>query len=236
MKKGITYVLTIAGIWFLGVSCMLQQVSRGEDLSSAALDMVVLPHVVLDGELSVEKAINQRRSVRDYVNDSLTLAEIAQLLWAAQGITDEATGKRAAPSAGATYPLEIYLLAGNVDGLSPGLYHYRPHDHDLILLKQGALQDPLGEAALDQESVKDAAAVILFTAVYERTTQKYGERGIRYVHIETGHAAQNVFLQAGALGLGTVVIGAFDDQSLRELMSLKEGEHPLYLMPVGRIE
>lgn len=236
MKKGITYVLAIAGIWFLGVSCMFQQVSPVEDLSSAALDVVALPDVILDGELSVERAINQRRSIRDYVNNPLNLNEIAQLLWAAQGITDEATGKRAAPSAGATYPLELYLVAGNVDGLSPGLYQYRPHNHDLTLLKQGDLQDALAEAALDQESVSDAAAVILFTAIYERTTQRYGERGVRYVHIETGHAAQNVYLQAEALGLGTVVVGAFDDQTLRELMGLEEGEHPLYLMPVGRIK
>lgn len=236
MKTVITYMLAIIGIWFTGVSCMLQQESQTGDPNSAALAVVNLPDVVLDGDMSVEKAINQRRSIRDYVNKTLTLTEIAQLLWAAQGITDKATGKRVAPSAGATYPLEIYLVAGNVEGLSPGLYKYRPHEHDLFMLKQGALQDAFGEAALNQESVRDAAAVILFTAVYERTTQKYGERGVRYVHIETGHAAQNVFLQAGALSLGTVVIGAFDDQSLRELMNLDVGEHPLYMMPVGRIE
>jgi len=236
MKTVITYTLTIIGIWFIGVSCMWQQERQQEQFNSAARDKVNLPDVVLDGDMSVEKAINQRRSIRDYVNNPLSLAEIAQLLWAAQGITDKATGKRAAPSAGATYPLEVYLVAGNVDDLSSGLYKYRPHKHDLTLLKQGSLQDAFCEAALGQESVRDAAAVILFTAVYERTTQKYGERGVRYVHIETGHAAQNVFLQAGALGLGTVVVGAFDDQSLRELMSLDVGEHPLYLMPVGRIE
>jgi SagB-type dehydrogenase family enzyme len=236
MKKVILYGLTVISILFMGVSCMVQQVSRQEDLNSAAQDSINLPDVVLGGELSVEEAINQRRSIREYVDKPLTLPEIAQLLWAAQGITDEATGKRAAPSAGATYPLEVYLVAGNVDGLSPGLYQYRPHEHDLTLLEPGALQDELADAALDQESVKDAAAVILFTAVYERTTQRYGERGVRYVHIETGHAAQNVYLQAGALGLGTVVVGAFDDQSLRELVGLEEGEHPLYLMPVGRIE
>lgn len=236
MKKVILYGLTVISILVLGVSCMVQQVSRQEDLITAAQDIVNLPEVVLDGELSVEKAINQRRSIREYANKPLTMPEIAQILWAAQGITDEATGKRAAPSAGATYPLEVYLVAGNVDGLSPGLYQYRPHEHALTLLKQGALQDALAEAALDQESVKDAAAVLLFSAVYERTTQRYGERGVRYVHIETGHAAQNVYLQVEALGLGTVVIGAFDDQSLRELAGLEEGEHPLYLMPVGRIE
>jgi SagB-type dehydrogenase family enzyme len=236
MKKVITFTLTIIGIWFLGVSCMWQQESQQGDPSSAALSLVKLPEVVLDGDMSVEKAINQRRSIRDYVNKSLTLFEIAQLLWAAQGITDEATGKRAAPSAGATYPLEIYLVSGDVEGLSPGLYQYRPHEHNLILLKQDILQDAFSEAALDQESVRDAAAVIVFTAVYERTTQRYGERGVRYVHIETGHAAQNVYLQAVALGLGTVVVGAFDDHSFRKLMSLNEGEHPLYLMPIGRIE
>ena len=186
-----------------------------------------------DSDVSLEQTLLQRRSVRDYTNEPLSLQQVSQLLWAAQGITD-LRGLRTAPSAGALYPLEIYLVVGDVENLARGVYHYQPVGHTLTKVLDGDLRAKLAAAALGQGCVKEGAINIVFTAVYERTTQKYGERGIRYVHMEVGHAAQNVYLQAVALNLGTVVIGAFHDDQVREILSLPQQEQPLYIMPVGR--
>jgi SagB-type dehydrogenase family enzyme len=194
---------------------------------------VKLPEPVSDGKRSLESALNERRSVRDYTAASLILAELAQLLWAAQGVTSP-DGLRTAPSAGALYPLETYVAAGRVDGLSSGLYKYEPAGHSLTLVAGGDERAGLAAAALGQTCVETAAAVIAFAAVYGRTTAKYGERGRRYVHMEVGHAAQNVCLQATALGLGIVVVGAFDDRALRTVLHLARGEEPLGLVCVGR--
>ncbi|MGB2841855.1 MAG: SagB/ThcOx family dehydrogenase [Halobacteriota archaeon] len=183
--------------------------------------------------VSVEDALSKRRSIRDYSGESLTIEEVSQLLWAAQGITSPGGG-RTAPSAGALYPLELYLVAGDVEGIDKGVYRYRPEEHDLEKVKDGDVRAELADAALGQECVKDAAIDIVFTAVYARTTWKYGERGIRYVHIEVGHTAQNVYLQAVSLDLGTVVIGAFIDSEVKKIVSAGEQEEPLYIMPVGR--
>lgn len=172
--------------------------------------------------------------MRAYGDAPLTLAEISQLLWAAQGITHPA-GYRTAPSAGGLYPLELYLLVGNVTELAAGVYHYQPHEHELVRIAAGDKREALGQAALDQEAVHDAAAVIVMTAVFERTTVKYGERGIQYVHMEVGGAAQNVYLQAVSLDLGTVFIGAFYDDEVQALLNVSDDERPLCLMPVGRL-
>jgi SagB-type dehydrogenase family enzyme len=153
--------------------------------------------------------------------------ELSQLLWAAQGETD-ARGYRAAPSAGALYPLEIYLVT------EKGLYHYEPDAHALTPLDKGDLREGVWRAGLEQESLRDAPAVFVLTAVYERTKIKYGARAERYVHLEAGHAAQNLLLQAVALDLGAVPIGAFDDQGVQAALSLPEDHEPLYLIPVGR--
>jgi SagB-type dehydrogenase family enzyme len=195
-------------------------------------EIIRLPEPRYDSTTSIEKALLKRRSVRDYKDEPLTLTEVAQLLWAAQGITDP-RGFRTAPSAGALYPLELYVVAGNVKNLSNGIYRYRPHSHDLLRVVQGDKRTDLCHAALGQPSVKDAAAVIVFSGVYERTTGKYGARGIRYVHIEVGHAAQNVYLQAVSLNLGTVVIGAFHDDAVKRILSMPAREQPLCIMPVG---
>ncbi len=186
-----------------------------------------------DSDTSIEEALLKRRSVRRYKDKPLTLTEISQLLWAAQGITDP-RGLRAAPSAGALYPLEIYVVAGNVNGLPDGIYNYKPRKHELARVVKGDKRIELCNAALGQPSVRNAAVVIVFSAVYERTTVKYGERGIRYVHIEAGHAAQNLFLQAVPLNLGAVVIGAFYDDEVKKVMKMTDREQPLYIMPVGR--
>ena len=160
------------------------------------------------------------------------LEDVAQLLWAAQGITGRRSF-RAAPSAGALYPLELYLVAGDVDGLSPGIYRYRPRTHDLVLIANGDLRKPLAKAALDQSVVRRAPATLVLTGIYQRTMKKYGQRGRRYVHMEVGHAAQNVYLQATARGLGTVMVGAFHDQEVSTTLELPSDHVPLGLMPVG---
>jgi SagB-type dehydrogenase family enzyme len=198
-------------------------------------DMIKLPEIVQESDTSIEKALLKRRSVRSYKDSPLTLAEVSQLLWAAQGITSP-RGLRTAPSAGALYPLEIYVIAGNVNDLPDGIYNYRPLKHELVTIVKGDKRNELCNAARGQSSIRTAAAVIVFSAVYERITMKYGNRGIKYVHIETGHAAQNVFLQAVSLNLGTVVIGAFFDDVVTEVLTMPDGEQPLYIMPVGRMK
>jgi len=199
-----------------------------------AKGMLDLPEPKHDGEVSVEKALLGRRSVRRCGDKPLALAEVSQLLWAAQGVTDPKRGFRTAPSAGALYPLETYIVAGNVNGLADGVYRYLPRDHTLLKVADGDRRAELARAALGQPFVGRAPAVIVFSAVYERVTRKYGERGVRYVDMEAGHAAQNVYLQCESLGLGTVVVGAFRDKDVKRLVGLGDDERPLYLLPVGR--
>lgn len=195
---------------------------------------IKLPEPRLKGGVSLEEALLKRRSVRSYTGESLLLGEVSQLLWSAQGITGE-SGGRTAPSAGALYPLEIYLIAGDVKALSPGVYKYHPQGHELIRVRAKDVREELAAAALGQSCVKEGAINIVIAAVYERTTGKYGERGVRYVHMEAGHAAQNIYLQASALNLGTVVIGAFYDDRVKEILGLAAQEQPLYIMPVGKL-
>jgi SagB-type dehydrogenase family enzyme len=194
---------------------------------------IALPEPAYDSDTSVEKALLERRSVRTYKEGFLTLSELGQLLWAAQGITDP-TGKRTAPSAGALYPLEIYIVVGQVEGLGPAIYKYRPESHALTKMTDGDQRKALSRAAVDQEYVSQGAIDIVITAVYERVTGKYGERGVRYTHLEAGHAAQNVCLEVVSLGLGAVTIGAFDDDEVRKILSAPDDEEPLYIIPVGR--
>jgi SagB-type dehydrogenase family enzyme len=194
---------------------------------------VALPEPSVAGSTSLEQLLAQRRSIRDYQAAALELAEIGQLLWAAQGIT-HLQGLRTAPSAGALYPLELYVVAGHIEGLAQGVYHYDPSHHQLMKTSDADLRDTLTRAALSQGCIKHASAVIVFTADYERTTRKYGERGKRYVHIEVGHAAQNLFLQSESFGLATVVVGAFNDDEVARLLRLPADLQPLLLMPVGR--
>jgi len=194
---------------------------------------IKLPQPRYRSSISVEQALLKRRSIREYKNEPLTLAEVSQLLWAAQGITDP-EGYRTAPSAGALYPLEVYVVIGNVKGIKAGVYKYKPYEHELIKIKDGDVRDELMKAAFRQIYILKAPIDIVFAAVYERTTSKYGKRGIRYVHMEVGHAAQNVYLQAVALNLGTVVIGAFWDKEVRKVLNMPDNEHPLCIMPVGK--
>jgi len=194
---------------------------------------IKLPDPLLDGRISLEQSLLKRRCIRNFSNEALTLQEVSQLLWAAQGITSP-KGYRTCPSAGALYPLEILVITGNVLDMDSGAYRYTPKNHELTLTLEGDLRPALAGAGLKQSSIQNAAINFVLSAVYDRTTWKYGQRGIQYVHMETGHAAQNVCLQATALGLGTVMIGAFRDNNVKEALNLSVDEEPLYILPVGK--
>lgn len=195
-----------------------------------------LPDPHRTGEMAVEAAIDRRRSRRQFGDGPLSLETVGQLLWAAQGITDPEGGYRAAPSAGATYPLELVLTVaeGGVDDLQAGIYRYRQDAHALVTVAEGDPQPALREAALDQAWIEQARANIVVAGVDDRTTRQYADRGAkRYVPMEAGHAGQNIYLQATALDLGTVAVGAFDDAAVSRIVHLDETERPLYIYPVG---
>lgn len=196
-------------------------------------DVIDLPKPELKGKVSIEEAIAQRRSVRNFSGGPISLQALSQILWAAQGITDTLNKFRSAPSAGALYPLEIYVVVSNVFDLSQGIYKYKPEGHKLILMKTGDFRQELMKEALWQDWISQSSVVLVFAAVYERTTWKYGKRGIQYVHMEVGHSAQNVCLQVTALGLGTTTVGAFNDEGVKKVLGLDTNEVPLYILPIG---
>ncbi|MCS7315101.1 MAG: SagB/ThcOx family dehydrogenase [Bryobacterales bacterium] len=211
--------------WLVPVLVVAAACAQGQEIR--------LPPPVQDGKVSLEKCLVARRSVRSFRDEAVKLAEVSQLLWAAQGITG-GQRLRTAPSAGALYPLELYLLAGKVEGLPPGVYKYRPEGHGLVRLAHEDRRAALAEAALGQQFVAQAPAVFVIAGVYERTAKRYGDRAPRYVHIEVGHAGQNLCLQAVALGLGSVPVGAFRDPEVKRVTGMAEDEAPLYILPVGR--
>lgn len=192
-----------------------------------------LPEARLSGALSVERALQGRRSLRDFGDRPLALQELAQLLWAAQGLT-HAGGYRTAPSAGALYPLEVYAVVGNVTGLKVGVYRYLPIEHQLARVVEGDRRGTVATAALSQNWIRQAPAILVIAGVFERTARKYGVRATQYVHFEAGCAAQNVALQGVAEGIGSVVVGAFDDAAVVGAAGLAPGERPIALLPVGR--
>lgn len=202
-------------------------------MTDRRFETVKLPQPQLSGDMSLEEALFRRRSVREYADAPLNLEEVSQLLWAAQGKT-AAWGGRTSPSAGALYPLEIYLAAGNVEGLESGIFKYISEGHELAAIKAGDAREKLQAVALGQSCIGEAAIDIVIAAVFERTAAKYGQRAERYVHMEAGHAAQNICLQATAMQLGAVPIGAFNDKGVSEIISLSADEAPLYILPVGR--
>lgn len=194
--------------------------------------MIGLPEPARSGKVSVEEALWGRMSVRKYRDEELSLAQVGQLLWAAQGQSD-ASGHRTIPSAGGLYPLEVYLVAGKVEDLEAGVYHYLPGEHGLRRIAGGDIRPSLASAALDQRWMEEAPVILVIAAVYERTHAKYGERTVRYVHMEVGAAAQNVYLEAESLGMGTVFVGAFYELRVQSAMELAEDVTPLCLLPVG---
>lgn len=203
--------------------------------------IIYLPMPRKISSISVEEAILWRRSIREYTLDPIKLEHLAMILWAAYGITDTVRGFRASPSAGATYPLELYVLIGeksvtNDDGkyLRAGIYKYNVYTHTLNIVVEGDLREELYRASLEQECVRKAPLSIIVTAIFERTTRIYGNRGrVRYVPMEVGHLGQNVYLMATALGLGAVVIGAFNDVQVAEIIRASYGEEPMYIIPIG---
>ena len=201
-----------------------------------ALKVRLDPPAVQDG-MPIWETVGGRRSVRDFARDPVSLAELSQMLWASQGITLQEMdwGFRAAPSAGALYPVETYLSVQNVSGLEPGIYHYSPGDHAVELVKGGAFGTRLAEAALDQDFLADAGVVFSWTAVFARSAWKYAERAYRYIYLDAGHIAQNVALAAVALGLGSCQVAALYDDEVNALLGVDgEEESVLYLTAVGR--
>ncbi|MCI2426522.1 SagB/ThcOx family dehydrogenase [Candidatus Acetothermia bacterium] len=197
--------------------------------------IIMLPSPRHTGEMSVEEAIFRRRSIRRFPDEPLTLPEVSQLLWAAGGKTiDGVTGPtRAFPSAGGLYPFEIYLVAGNVTGLADGIYRFRWRDHSLEMIKEGDFRAELMEASLRQRFVAQAPVSIVWVGDFARIRRFYGARGVdRYISMDVGGAGQNVHLQAEALNLGTVIVGAFHDHLVQRI--LRTELTPLYIMPVGR--
>lgn len=208
---------------------LLKLLSYAEDRT---MKIIQLPSPKNDSQVSVEKALLKRRSVRSYSKKAITLTDIGQLLWAGQGITED-NFLRTAPSAGALYPIELYLCVYNVEGLEVGIYKYLPHKHSLQLVKNKDVRNSLARAALGQEWVRDGNAAIVIAAVFERTTRKYGNRGINYVYFEAGCVAENIHLQAETLKIGTVVVGAFYDDEVKNLLLMEKNETPIAIMPVG---
>ncbi len=195
--------------------------------------LIPLPEPRLRSKVSLERALAERRSKRAYASAPVELAEAGQLLWAAQGITGPEE-QRTAPSAGALYPLELYLSATKVDGLAPGLYRYHPEAHELALHAAGDRRRDLTAAADDQDCVRFSACVILLAAATERTAVKYGQRAAKFICLEAGHAAENACLQATALGLGVCEVGAFDPEAVKGLFHLPAEEEAIYMLTVGR--
>jgi len=197
--------------------------------------ILLLPKHKPKGSISVEEAIASRRTRRDFQAKPLSLEELAQLLWAAQGITGSDGHLRAAPSGGALYPLDVYAVVGeaSVKGLASGAYRYLPSQHGLEQIRSGDLREAVARASLGQMWVADAPVSLVVTAEYARIEGKYGSRGRRYALVEVGHVGQNIFLQAEALGLGVGIVGAFDDARLAKALHLPRTHEPLIVMPVG---
>jgi SagB-type dehydrogenase family enzyme len=238
MKKSITIVFILPALLFL----FLASVCFGDNRATVSLQSpnheveqmrIKLPEPRYDCDVSLEQSLVKRRSVRNFADDPITLENVSQLLWAAQGIT-EGRGGRTAPSAGALYPLEVYVVVGNVRNLAEGVYRYDPKNHEVVMISKEDIRSQLAGAALGQSSVRNGAIDLVFAAVYQRTTRKYGNRGIAYVHMEVGHAAQNVCLQATVIGLGAVTIGAFHDEKVSSILNLSKDEKALYIIPVGK--
>lgn len=219
-------IIITTGLFFMESSSK----NKGVILAQAKEEIKLSPPQE-KGEVSLEEVLSKRRSRREYKDEPLTLKEVSQILWAAQGTTSS-WGGRTAPSGGALYPLEIYLVVGEVENLAAGIYHYQPQNHSLLKVGDGDKRFALFSSALFQSAIKSAPVSFVICAEYPRTTRKYGERGKRYVHIEVGHVGQNIYLQVEALGLATVAIGAFIDKTVKKVLNVKE--EPLYIMPVGR--
>lgn len=216
-----------------GVYCMAKETVNNTSIQPSK-NTITLPTPAHDASCSLEKAINERRSIRSYKETPLTLKQISQLLWAAQGITN-GRGFRTAPSAGAKYPIEIYLASGNISNLPAGIYKYAPKEHTLLLINDGDMRNDLCKACVSQPCVKNGACSIIICAVMERVTKKYPARGQEYTFVEVGCVSENIHLQATALNLGTVYVGGFDSSAISKILTSTQEEIPVCVMPVGHI-
>ena len=194
-----------------------------------------LPSPKWQSEISVEQAIKQRRTHRSFTAQSLDLSQLSQLLWSASGITEVNGYKRAAPSAGALYPMDLYVVVGQncVPPIGAGIYRYEPGEHQLSEVVKGDMRSSVARASLSQMWMADAPLTMVITAEYRRATVKYGKRGIKYALIEAGHIGQNIFLQAQSLGLDAGIVGAFHDAELIDAIGIPSAHEPILLMPVG---
>lgn len=235
MHKNISilYLFTVISAFFI-ISINFVFLKDGECHMSQSKETGIIKLSKPDrtGNASLEQALSGRRSIRDFSDSRLTLEQISQLLWAACGISGP-HGFRTAPSAGALYPLDVYIVSGSNIGLDAGIYHYNVNNHSLNKLSTTDLRADFCKAALSQSAIKKAPVTFLMTGVFKKTTVKYGHRGFQYVYMEAGHAGQNILLQAWSLGLGALPIGAFQDNEIKRLMNFSADEHPLYLIPVG---
>lgn len=193
---------------------------------------VPLPKPTIRAGATLERALATRRARRTFADQPVALGQLAQLLWAAQGVTGD-YDLRTAPSAGALHPLRLYVIAARVDGLAPGVYRYRAATHDLEPVAAGDFRAEVTAATSSQECLGEGALDLVIAADPRPTTAKYGDRGLRYLYMEAGHASQNVYLQATALGLATTSVGAFDDAAMARVAHLRSDEIPVYAMPVG---
>lgn len=236
MKKKSTVMLWGVLIFlFISSSLITLKFKAPSSTPSTQGILIKLPTPITKSNTSIEEALKQRRSTRAYKNTPLTLKKIAQLLWAAQGITAQ-NRFRTAPSAGALYPLTVYLITQDITDLPAGIYQYMPHNHSLNLRASGDKTIQLADTSKHQAAMlKNSKTYLVITGVYKKTTIKYGSRGKRYVHMEAGHVAENISLQAVALKLGTVTVGSFEDKALQSILDLPKEEIPLYIMPVGNI-
>jgi SagB-type dehydrogenase family enzyme len=217
--------------WSLVLVCLAL---FGREAVGQGTGKVKLPPPSHRGKISLEETLQQRRTVRRFAARPLELAQLSQLLWGTDGISNS-RGYRTAPSAGATFPLELYLVVGErgVSQLGAGVYRYLPESHTLELVAGGDVRGQVAGASLHQSWMAEAPIMVVVAAEYRRCTARYGERGLRYTHMEVGHAGQNLFLQAEALGLGAGIVGAFDDRGLSKILKLPQEHEPLLVMPVG---
>ncbi len=222
-------IAVLAGVVIVSVACSNENNAEEDAMGTR----VELPEPKTDGEVPLERTIAERRSRRSFSDRGISLEDAGQILWSAQGLTEG--HYRAAPSAGATYPLEMFVAVGEgtVGDLAAGVYRYHPGDHALSQGVVGDVRGRLAGAALRQGFVADGAMVVVIAADYGRTTGRYGERGIRYVHMEVGHVGGNIYLQCEALNLGTVAVGAFDDEEVEDVVGISGELDALYIMPVG---
>lgn len=235
MKFKLFRIIAIILIMIISlILLVIPKMTNGEVNQMIQLKELKLPEPSLKGKKSLEEVLFRRRSVRNFKSEILLIEEISQLLWSTQGITEKNWGLRTAPSAGALYPLEIYAVVGNVKDLDAGVYKYNTEKHSLIKTLDGDRRRELYNSALQQESILQAPVSFIIAALFQRTAIKYGQRAERYVWIEVGHAAQNLLLQATALDLGAVPIGAFYDDKVKKALNLNKDEEPLYIIPVGK--